>query len=161
MAPCPPVGERRRVRLFIFHFFLQHYVVLPSIPDLRDTEGHLVEWNFRPYKSATQRKLNSSSVAGNQNKKACLDDRHFYYLDKQFCLGVKAQEKFHPPRFPHRGTGGLVSPLIPSFHIIHKRLIHYTVTARCGIVAGKVPVAQVAGAGSVQRLDSLVDNVYG
>ena len=55
----------------------------------------------------------------------------------------------------------LISPLILALHVVHKGLVHHAVTSLCGVITGKVPVAQVAGACFVQVLDALEDDLYG
>jgi hypothetical protein len=54
----------------------------------------------------------------------------------------------------------LIRPILPSLHIIDKSLVGYLVASWCGIVAGKIPIAQVFGTGGVQVIDGLVNHFY-
>src|SRR5688572_22291219 len=54
----------------------------------------------------------------------------------------------------------LIASHIAPLDIVHKSLIHYAVSTRCRIVAGKVPITKIIGAGFMQRLDGLIDHIY-
>src|SRR4051794_34395308 len=54
----------------------------------------------------------------------------------------------------------LITPSFLLFHILHESAVGYPVTAGCGVVAGKVPVALVMRAGIMQPFYRLINNIY-
>lgn len=65
------------------------------------------------------------------------------------------------PNFPISQFQNLVPPHVLPFHIIHEGLIDDLISPGGGIVAGKIPVAQVAGTGAMQVFNALEDNIHG
>ena len=55
-------------------------------------------------------------------------------------------------------TTNLIPPYILSFHVVHEGFVAYPVAAGRGIVAGKIPIAQVGRTCLVERFDGLVDH---
>ena len=47
------------------------------------------------------------------------------------------------------------SRLSQSLHVVHEGLVAEACAARCGVMAGKVPVARMVGTGLVETLDAL------
>lgn len=53
----------------------------------------------------------------------------------------------------------LVASYVLSLHIINKGSVHDLITAGGGIVARKIPVAGIGGAGFVERFDGLINDL--